>query len=75
MEFLRLRFTTVVFVYTKRVGEQDQFHDGKCKIKLMLVTSAHQTIYQIHKGMKQIAVSNHEEKYIRQKETIKTDYL
>ena len=44
----------------------------------MLVVSADQTTYWIHNGMKQIVVSNHEEKYIRQKKkkkTIKTDYL
>ena len=41
----------------------------------MLVVSADQTTYRMHKGMKQIAVSNHEEKYIRQKKPIKTDYL
>ena len=43
----------------------------------MLVVSADQTTYWIHNGMKQIVVSNHEEKYIKQKKkkTIKTDYL
>ena len=74
MEFLSLRFTAVAFVYTKRVGEGDHCHDGKWKIKLILVISVHQTMYQMHKGMiKQMTVSNHEEKYIRWKKSIKTD--
>ena len=63
-----------ICLYKKSRGRRS-IHDGKCKIKLMLATSAHQTMYRIHKGMKQIAVSNHEEKYIRKKKTIKTDYL
>ena len=67
MEFLRLSFTAVAFVYTKRVGEGDHCQDGKCKAKFMLVISEHQTKYRMHKGLKQITVSNHEEKYIRRK--------
>ena len=62
MELLRLSFTAVAFVYTKRLGEGDHCHNGKYKIKFMLVISAHQIMYRMHKGMKQIAVTNHEEK-------------
>ena len=75
MLFFRLSFTAVAFAYTKRVGERDHCQDGKCKIKFMLVVSADQTTYWMHNGMKQIVVSNHEGKYIRQKKPIKTDYL
>ena len=32
-------------------------------------------MYRMPKGMKQFTVSNHEEKYVRQKKPIKTDYL
>ena len=53
--------------YGKGVGEENYCHDGKCKIKFMWVILAHQTMYQIHKDMKQCTASNHEEKYIRQK--------
>ena len=61
MEFLRLVFSAVAFVYTKRVGEGDHWHDGKCKIKFTLVASAYQTMYPVPKGMK----------YIRRKKTDK----
>ena len=71
MEFLRLGFSAVAFVYTKRVGEGDHCHDGKCKIKFTLVVSAYQTMYRMHKGMKKITVSDHEEKYIRRQKTDK----
>ena len=71
MEFLRLGFSAVAFVYTKRVGEGGHWHDGKCKIKFTLVVSAYQAMYPVPKGMKQITLSNHEEKYIRRKKTDK----
>ena len=58
----KVKFHCISICYTKRVGEGDHCHDGKCKIKFMLVISAHQIMYRMHKGMKQIAVTNHEEK-------------
>ena len=71
MELLTLSFTAVAFVYTKRLGEGDHCQNGKYKIKFMFVISAHQTMYRVHKDMKQITVSNHEEKYIRRKKNDK----